>query len=78
MEKDELQKPAEAAQLDAAAEKLSRTYDDERGVASKEEIRDAVQRAADKLQSARVKAFVPLLAENKARDELEKRQRNHR
>ncbi len=64
----------EDAQLDATADKLARTYVDD-GPLTKEDVTDAVYEAAEELQDAPVQTFVPLLAENKARSELQARTR---
>lgn len=60
----------EDAQLDASADKLSQTY---AGEFTEEEVSDAIHDAAEELQDAPLQMFVPLLAENRARSELQER-----
>ena len=66
----------EDALLDAAAEKLTRTYAGDTGPFSSEEVTDAVYDAAEQLEDAPVQTFVPLLAEKKARSALHERARD--
>ncbi len=65
----------EDPQLDAAADKLARTYAED-GPLTQEDVTDAVYDAAEELDDAPLKTFVPLLAENKARSELHTRARD--
>jgi hypothetical protein len=73
MSDSEVRPRIEDGQLGAAAERLSRTYGGEEGGVSEEEVRSVLQEAADELRDTPVQSFVPLLAENRARNELQKR-----
>jgi hypothetical protein len=53
-------------------DKLTQRYAQE-GPLSEQEVSEAVERASDELRDAPVQTFVPLIAENKARNELQER-----
>lgn len=61
----------EDGQLSAAADHLNQSSVKEKGEFSEDEIRAAVSDAAEQLRDAPIQGFVPLLAENKARDALQ-------
>jgi phosphohistidine phosphatase SixA len=65
---------AEDVQLDAATERLARTYATTDGPFTRDDVSDAVHRAADELHDAPLQTFVPLLAEKHARSELHDRE----
>jgi hypothetical protein len=54
-------------------DKLKEKYDGQGGPFSEEEVAAAVQAVVDELRDRPVQTFVPLIAENKARDELQER-----
>ena len=54
-------------------DKLTQRYASEDGPLSQEEVSEAVERASDELRDAPVQTFVPLITENKARNELQDR-----
>jgi hypothetical protein len=59
--------------LGGVSEKLSHKYGGDDGPLSDDEVEEAVRDAADSLRDAPVQTFVPLIAENKARDSLKER-----
>jgi hypothetical protein len=53
------------------AEKLSSRFADDRGPFSEDEVVEVVEDTAEKLRDAPVQTFVPIITENKARNELQ-------
>ena len=58
-------------------DRLRHKYDSQGGPLSEQDVADAVRSAVDELRDAPVQTFVPLIAENKARDELHERAQAH-
>jgi hypothetical protein len=66
---DQLQDP----QVDPVTEKLQHKFAGVDGPLSDEEVLDVVHDANEELRDAPVQAFVPLIAENNARNRLQER-----
>jgi phospholipase C len=66
----ESNRPVADVQLAAAADRLSRAYAGDGGPFTEDEVVSVVHESAEELRDAPVQTFVPLLAENKARDRL--------
>jgi hypothetical protein len=69
---DDVQQPPtiDDGQLDAASERLRRAFVSKESGITSDDVSSAIRDAATRLQNARVQTFVPLLAENIARDRL--------
>ena len=62
--------PLEQPQIQAAADKLKSQLDTAQGPISDEDVDTAVRAAVEEVQDAPVQTFVPLIAENTARNRL--------
>jgi hypothetical protein len=71
MNDDVQQRPrVDQGQLDAVSQRLRQTYVSKESGITAADVSNAVHDAAAQLRNARVQTFVPLLAENMARDRL--------